>query len=523
MSDENVKVVGARLAELEKIANDAESFETSIVIEFDPNKAVPINASRQTQLVIVNAKIPRFKKPTTLLELNTHSGCWYQGHIRDGMLDLAEICGAGQPFGTRGTIIFDSILVKSKRASRSAKELKILALQAWCEAFGVEPPDFKKLKEEDDRRKAAKAGLSEQLLETLRGADGAQKWNKLSHYQKISCEYKNSNLQNLDLTSLELNEVDFRGSNFDKANLTKAVLRSADIRNCTFREAVMCEVSATAMAQFTGCDFSGADVRRSKFFNGKWNGCILDGANFSDAEANGSGWAKASLRKTDFTNAEFYSCDFKGADFSTAILTGAKFLCCMYGSQTKWPPGFINPEGLYFSGGGADPILVESLNKDTITGAIDFDAFIEQLNKKFDKDRLKKSLKMLKSETFQLFSDVVEDSVVGIVKSQTDADLVYSCRLTSMGEYSCCTQNLNACGGLRGSLCKHLLVLLIGLAKSTELDPTKTYHWVMQSLARKPELNREIATEVFMRYKGAEAGELDWRPTETVPEDYYAY
>jgi hypothetical protein len=27
----------------------------------------------------------------------------------------------------------------------------------------------------------------------------------------------------------------------------------------------------------------------------------------------------------------------------------------------------------------------------------------------------------------------------------------------------------------------------------------------------------------FLRYKGAEAGEIDWRPTETMPEDYYAY
>ena len=27
---------------------------------------------------------------------------------------------------------------------------------------------------------------------------------------------------------------------------------------------------------------------------------------------------------------------------------------------------------------------------------------------------------------------------------------------------------------------------------------------------------------VLFKYKGAEAGEIDWRPTETVPEDYYA-
>jgi hypothetical protein len=28
--------------------------------------------------------------------------------------------------------------------------------------------------------------------------------------------------------------------------------------------------------------------------------------------------------------------------------------------------------------------------------------------------------------------------------------------------------------------------------------------------------------DLFLRYNGAEAGEVDWRPTETIPEDYYA-
>ncbi|MBS1952889.1 MAG: pentapeptide repeat-containing protein [Cyanobacteria bacterium SZAS-4] len=522
MSDEDVKVVGPRLAELEKVAKAAESFETSICIEFDPNKPVPINASRTTQLVIVYSETPRAKKPTSLLELNTHSGCWYKGHLRDGMLDLAEICGAGQPFNTRGTIVFESILVKSKGSSRSSKDLKILALQAWCEAFGVEAPDFKRMREEVDRRKAAQNELSKKLLDLLREPDGVQKWNKTNHNQKSSCEFKNSDLRNLDLRSISLENVDFRGSNFDGANLTKANFQHADIRNCSFREAILFEAS-TAMPQFTGCDFSGADMRRCGFYNGHWVGCKLDGTNLSDATVVGGGWAKASLKKTNFTNAEFYNCDLKGADLSEAKLTGAKFSYSLYNAETKWPTGMAKPEGLDFKGGGADPFLVESLNKDKLTGAIDFDTLIEQLNKKFDKDRLKKSLKMLKSETFQLFSEVEDNSVVGIVKSQTDPDLVYSCRLTSGGEFSCCTQNLNACGGLRGALCKHLLVLLIGLSKANELEPTKTYEWVIQSLARKPEQNREIATEVFMRHKGAEAGELDWRPTETIPEDYYAY
>ena len=37
------------------------------------------------------------------------------------------------------------------------------------------------------------------------------------------------------------------------------------------------------------------------------------------------------------------------------------------------------------------------------------------------------------------------------------------------GTYACCTQNLNPCGGLRGKLCKHLLVLIIGMTRGGEI------------------------------------------------------
>jgi hypothetical protein len=30
-------------------------------------------------------------------------------------------------------------------------------------------------------------------------------------------------------------------------------------------------------------------------------------------------------------------------------------------------------------------------------------------------------------------------------------------------------------------------------------------------------------SDTLLMYRGAEAGEIDWRPTETIPEDYFAY
>jgi hypothetical protein len=130
---------------------------------------------------------------------------------------------------------------------------------------------------------------------------------------------------------------------------------------------------------------------------------------------------------------------------------------------------------------------------------------------------------MLKTDRFRLFSQVDDNSLVGVVKSQRDVNLVYSCRLTSDGTFSCCTQNLNACGGLQGALCKHLLVLIVGLTKGGQVNPATVEQWVQTSRKKRPAHDKDAASAVFLRYKGAEAGEVDWRPTETIPEDYYAY
>ena len=60
------------------------------------------------------------------------------------------------------------------------------------------------------------------------------------------------------------------------------------------------------------------------------------------------------------------------------------------------------------------------------------------------------------------------------------------------------------------------------LAKSGA-DKKTVNGWVAASKLQKPQLDKDQMSEVFLKYKGAEAGEIDWRPTETVPEDYYAF
>jgi hypothetical protein len=152
----------------------------------------------------------------------------------------------------------------------------------------------------------------------------------------------------------------------------------------------------------------------------------------------------------------------------------------------------------------------------------DFETFLARLQKITEGGRLANALTMLKAERFHLFSQVQGDALVGVVRSQSSPTRVYSCRLAEDGNFSCCTQKLRPCGGLRGSICKHLLVLIVGLARAGEVPLGTVDHWILASHQCSPVLDRDVMSDTFLRYKGAQAGEIDWRPTETIPEDYYA-
>ena len=66
-------------------------------------------------------------------------------------------------------------------------------------------------------------------------------------------------------------------------------------------------------------------------------------------------------------------------------------------------------------------------------------------------------------------------------------------------------------------------MLVIGLSKNGQLDPTVMDDWVNNSKQKNPSLDKDRMSEILLKYKGAEAGEIDWRPTETVPEDFFSF
>ncbi|MDB4962847.1 MAG: pentapeptide repeat-containing protein [Myxococcales bacterium] len=155
-------------------------------------------------------------------------------------------------------------------------------------------------------------------------------------------------------------------------------------------------------------------------------------------------------------------------------------------------------------------------------GELDFAGFLSQLYGSVDEGKLGRALDMLRKDRFKLYTRVDDAHLVGVVRSQSGSGSVYASWLTSEGRYGCAQPDLSECMGLQGTTCKHLLVLVCGLARTGQIPLERALAWIRSARTQEPSKNHELCAETFIQYKGAEAGEVDWRPTETIPEDYYA-
>jgi len=156
-------------------------------------------------------------------------------------------------------------------------------------------------------------------------------------------------------------------------------------------------------------------------------------------------------------------------------------------------------------------------------GGMDFPTFLSRLHGTVDDGKLGRAMKMLKTESFKLYSRIHDGTLVGVVRSQSSSGTVYASWLTQEGTYGCAKPDLEDCMGLQGSICKHLLVLLVALARAGEIECNLAYSWVDKARGKRPRADADLVANTFLQYKGAEAGEIDWRPTQTIPEDFYAY
>jgi uncharacterized protein YjbI with pentapeptide repeats len=394
----------------------------------------------------------------------------------------------------------DTVSVSASKCPLPRAALKHLATAAWCEAFGVEVPtpeasaDRERAQRQNDRQ------LREEMRGELRGgAAGLARWNARPEEERRKAgSFRGEDFSGADLAGANLHGLDFEGATFDGA-----CLRGANLGGCRLKD-----------ASFRGANLEGARLARCKP-----TGADFEGARLVNCNLRAASYRRVSFRNANLEGAAFDHTDLGGADLTGATLKGNGFYGARYDEGTRLPAGFTPPEGMRWKGVGPVPGTAPAPGP---SGSTDLAAFVHHLAERTDHVRLARALKMLKAERFQLFAEVGSDSIVGVVRSQTVKDRVYSCRLASDGSFACCTQNLKPCGGQRGAICKHLLVLLIGLAKAGRLDPVTAEQWVQTSEKLKPAINAETMSETFLRYKGAEAGEIDWRPTETLPEDYYA-
>lgn len=271
---------------------------------------------------------------------------------------------------------------------------------------------------------------------------------------------------------------------------------------------------------FDSCNFSNCTIDTSKINKTRFKNCTFEGTAFVRCKFAKITLNEINLNSVDLENNEFYNCSLSNLDISSGVLDNNTFEQCSYDETTTFPDNYSPSEGFYWTGKGIDPRKLEEMKKSSSDMTVE--QFVDFIQGKIDSSRIAKSLKMLKKDSFKLFTEIEDNNVVGVIKSQTDLTLVYSCHLDNTGSFSCCTQNLNPCGGLRGNVCKHILVLVIGLVNAGELNPSEASLWIEASTMQEPNLDKDAMSEILIKYKGAETGEIDWRPTETVPEDFYA-
>ncbi len=346
--------------------------------------------------------------------------------------------------------------------------------------------------------------IQRHLLECLQsGEAGIRLWNSRPVEEKKLVKFAKLNFSGLNLADLWFSDLRFKQCVFNNACLRNAYAAQSELTGASF-----------VGADLSGCNLgavkaSTADFSRAVLSGGFLNRAILRDALFTDS---------------DLSGCSFVSADIRGADFSECRNSDASnFDSAIYDERTKLPANFQQAALLKWKGTSPDPYKALLKQSSASSAPSDFAGFIAYIQQEFDKKRIDNSLKMLKKETFQLFCEQMDDAVTGVIKSQTDKDLLYACRLGFDGTFSCCTQNLNACGGLRGALCKHILVLIIGLTKAGALTPELAGRSVICSKLEEPRVNHDAMSAVFLKYKGAESGEVDWRPTETIPEDYYSF
>ncbi|MCX4247675.1 pentapeptide repeat-containing protein [Paraliomyxa miuraensis] len=492
--------IGPRLRELETIAKAAERIQTAIAFDMPDGSSVSVD---------IDAKTGNWSR----VYVRTRHGNYHRGDSAESLAKALQ--DTANKWG-KGTPKLDALTVKSSKSPVGGKELRHLVTAAWCEVCGIEPPAAPAPKAGGKPTKAQRErALVDALLDELRsGPEGVQRWNDRSHeaWAKLG---KGASFARSELTGAKLDGMKMHGLDFSLSTFNGASLRNAEITDGKLDQASLVEADLTG-ATLGKTSMIGADLRKAKLDQATLRECDLSGdSKLSQTRLVGTKLPGTKIVSDAMDVACMQDVDLSGTDLAGCRFYGGKHTGTFDG-YTRFPPNYKPPEGL------KGPRDAKGMPKLAADAGFDLADFLARLKVTVGTSSYEKGKKLLKRSRFKLFHQVEDERMIAIVKSETDASLLYACILGDKG-YSCCTHNLNRCGGLSFGPCKHMMVMILGLAQAGEVDAEKVDAWVQASKKSGPRLDKDVAAEVFLRYKGAEAGEIDWRPTETVPEDFYAF
>lgn len=331
-----LRTPGLNLLKLAEAAEDSDRFETSIELRLGPQESAKLIAALRRR----DARIQAIGCYSRSRAKGSDSGNVSVQTILQAMQKLADAWSRGEPD-------FRTVKVEAKKCPLRGNELQDLAVAAWHEAYGLEPPSA------GDFQKAAKAraadaaslrrtvaaetsSLREILLEELKGgAKGVKAWNaRPARERAMIGGLRNQDFKGAMLTGADFSERDLAGSTFAGATLNAARFRDSLLK---------------------GVDFSKANVAGAYFVGSKPTEASFEGARAVGCNMGGTSFLRCNFRHADLTKADFFEADLRGADFTDATLKGTQFLCAKYDERTVFPSGFNRRGDLVWKGAGPDP------------------------------------------------------------------------------------------------------------------------------------------------------------------------
>jgi uncharacterized protein YjbI with pentapeptide repeats len=378
-------------------------------------------------------------------------------------------------------------------------------------------------------------------------------------------------LAGADLSGLDLSDFRFFYCNFHGANLARTILdnvhlrqpRGLDLRSvascrrlrvtgaedCTFDTRDMSDVTfdgpirgcSFRQATFAGLNllswqttdltadaaiFHRADMLGVSLHGGRFRGTVfveagLDHADLSDADLTSADLHGATLYQTNLkgallAGANLRQADLRGAQLETAALAGADLTAAEYDRTTIFPPDF-HPDraGMLRRLVAVMPAPAEHPPPETS----DLDLLQQQIAHDLGSPEADALFVLAEHGYGVLATEVQAWRVSGVLSEPGNSDRLYCCRLTSEGNFVCGTDKLVLCGRRRRGYCGHLALLLLTLVQRGQLDPLTALDWLHRGYSPQPRPDRPTLAAILTRFTPTSP---DYRPTETLPEDYYA-